>query len=232
MLIGGHGNGGRHGNGIVLIFWAFLNAHFAMEKLEIVIKSSVLDRPRILMIDPEYLSFDDNDLANSESTRFEKEDIIGIRYWVKGISGYTFNIGRIYCVDIRSETGKVIKIRLKSIYGIRVKKLEAKFNEIVNAIIGNYFQDLIQHYLNLFANKLPFEVLGVAFSQKGLVFRSEEIVIPWSDVGARFYNHYFTLFKKSDPYHYRTFSYLEEWNTHILYIICESILEEKKVRDN
>ena len=78
------------------------------DRLEITVKSSILDRHRKLTIDENYIQFDDKDHVDAEPTRFEKENIIGIRYGVALISGYRFYIGRIYCIDIKNESGKGI----------------------------------------------------------------------------------------------------------------------------
>jgi hypothetical protein len=94
------------------------------EKLEFVVRSTILDRPRLLVIDPEYIEFDDQDRISEVSTLFLKTEIEGLRYGVKAIRGYLFRIGRIYCIDVRDMSGRVIKIRLKSVYRVRRKLLD------------------------------------------------------------------------------------------------------------
>jgi len=85
------------------------------EKLEIMVRSTILDRPRLLVIDPEYIEFDAQDRVSEVPTRFLKTEIEGLRYGVKPIRGYRFRIGRIYCIDVRDTSGRIIKIRLKSV---------------------------------------------------------------------------------------------------------------------
>lgn len=196
-------------------------------RLEISVKSSILDRHRKLTIDENYIQFDDKDHVDAHPTRFEKENIIGIRYGVAPINGYRFYIGRIYCIDIKNESGKIIKLRLKSIYGVRKKLLGEKYVKIVNALFDNYYEDLIRHYINLFNNQLPFELLKVQFTVEGIGLKQNEDIIPWNDLGTRNYIRYYSLFSKSNPNHYRTFEYLEEWNTGILYAVSRYILREK-----
>src|SRR6266481_4824997 len=108
-------------------------------KLDFILKSSIFDRPRQLVLDPLYLEFDDNNLASSTPTKFLKEEIEGIRFGIKWISGYGFNIGRIYCIDIKNKSGQIIKLRLKSIYGIRKKQLADKYVKIANTLFRYYF---------------------------------------------------------------------------------------------
>ena len=47
------------------------------EKLEFMVRSTVLDRPRLLVIDPEYIAFDDQDRVSEAPTRFLKTEIEG-----------------------------------------------------------------------------------------------------------------------------------------------------------
>jgi len=71
-------------------------------QIKFTLKSSIFDRPREITISREFLEFDDNDQISSIPTKFLKKDIEGFRYGVKGIRGYSFNIGRIYYIDIKS----------------------------------------------------------------------------------------------------------------------------------
>ena len=69
------------------------------EKLEFMVRSSVMDRARLLVIAPTYLEFDDQDILSAPPTRLLKTEIEALRYGVKPIRGYRFRIGRIYCID-------------------------------------------------------------------------------------------------------------------------------------
>jgi len=105
-------------------------------RLEFITRSTIFDRERKLMIDPGYVEFDDKDLADSTPTKFLKEEIEGIRYGVKGIRMRIFNIGRIYCIDIRNNKGHIIKLRLQSLYGVRRKLLTEKYVKICNSLLS------------------------------------------------------------------------------------------------
>jgi hypothetical protein len=199
------------------------------KRFEVSVKSSIMDRERHLVIDPAFLEFDDRDLVDAVSSRFEKENIIEMRYGVRAIRGYMFTIGRIFCVDIRDESGKIISIRMKSIYGVRIRKLSNKYSEIIEALFENYFEDLAWHYLNMFSNNLPFELLGIGFREQGLVLNSGDYIISWEDLGTRDYLTYYAFYSKSNPQRYRTFEYLEDWNTGILCAVSRKILKEKNV---
>ena len=97
-----------------------------------------MDRKRLLQVNRSYVEFDENDRVESVPTRFENEDIVGIRYGIKPINGYFFRIGRIYCIDIRHDSNKIMRIRMKTIYKIRWKQLEAKYIKIVELCLKTF----------------------------------------------------------------------------------------------
>ena len=59
---------------------------------------------------------------------------------LNGLRGYKVTFGRIYCIDIRDATGNIIKIRMTSIYKIRVKKLHGKYNAAINTFFNILFR--------------------------------------------------------------------------------------------
>jgi hypothetical protein len=196
-------------------------------KIEFTIKSSIFDRSRQLTLDPEYLEYDDNDLGSSFPVRFLKEEIEGIKYGVKGIRGYRFRIGRIYYIDIKSISGEVIKLRLKSIYRIRIKRLETKYGQILKALFANYFNEIAKRYLELFRGNEPFEILGVKFSGEGVFFDEKIGTIPWEFLGTKKYWTYYALFSETNPEHYKAFNYVDQWNAAVLHSVTEGILKMK-----
>jgi|GEM_PF-6627274 len=119
-------------------------------KLDFMIRSTIFDRPRLLILDPHYVQFDDQDKASEPPTHFLTEEIEAFRYGVKAIRGYRFRIGRIYSIDIRDVAGRVIKIRLKSVYGVRVKQLNYKYTSIVNYLYQCYFHPVTVAYYQQF----------------------------------------------------------------------------------
>jgi hypothetical protein len=201
--------------------------HSSVESLQLKIKSSFLDRGRQLIITDEYVEFDDNDLISAGPTKFLATDIVASRYGIKWIKGYQFVIGRIYCVDIKSNDDRIIKIRLKSLYGINGKKLNEKYVNIVNALYDHILDNISRNYLNQFAGSIEFEIMGVAFKSSGLVFVDKKKLIKWEDLGTKNYSTYYALFSKSDPAIHKTSEYLRDWNTGILYSVSRQILKDK-----
>lgn len=197
------------------------------EKLEFIVRSTILDRPRSLVIDPEFIEFDDQDQKSKLPTQFSRLEIEGIRYGVKPIRGYRFRIGRIYCIDIRDASNRVIKIRLKSVYRVRIKLLEKKYLAIVNSLFRYYFHDMTREYLTQFRDGQPVELLGVSLDNQGVLFDEKVGRISWGFLGTKRYWHYYTLYSEEKPNDYRTFMFLDDWNAGVLRGVIEVILKEK-----
>jgi len=186
-----------------------------LQPLQIKIRTSIFDRDRILTIDPEYIQFDDKDLKEAKSTAIIKSEISGFRFGIKPIRGYQFNIGRIYCVDIRGIEGQFIKLRLKS--------------SIINALYDYYLDTFILKYLKQFSNNEEFEIAGVIFNDDGVIFNKKVGLIKWFDLGTTAYYSYYTLYSKQHPTKYKAFEYLNDWNTGILYSVSRQILKNKRL---
>lgn len=166
------------------------------EKLEYMVRSTILDRPRRLVIDPEFIEFDDHELVSEPPTRFPKAEIDASKYGVNPIRGYQFRIGRIYCIDVRDSSGGIIKIRLKSLYGVRRKLLQEKYLAIVNALYRSYFHDIMREHFRQFQEEQKVDLLGVQLNSQGVWFDEKTRRIPWEFLGSKRYWHYYTLFPK------------------------------------
>lgn len=164
------------------------------QPVELHIKSSFLDRKRRLLLHPGFVEFQDNDAEPQKSSRFEKENIEAFRYGVKWISGYQFTIGRIYCIDIKSRTGQIIKLRLKSLYGVNKHSLAGKYAQIVESIYDHYIDDISRSYLDKHDNGNSFELLRVMFNPGGVSFNKDSNIITWENLGVSAYTTYFALF--------------------------------------
>ena len=192
-----------------------------IQPLKLFLKSTIFDKEKVLTIDPEFVEYD--------GINFSKFEIAEIRYGIKSINGYRFRIGRIYCIDIKSLNGNILKFRLKSLYRIRIKKLEEKYKLILNALFKNYLNDISLTYIKMFNDKIDFSILGVTFSQSGIQLGKKSDIISWIDLGTKNYNSYYSLFSNSDSKNYKLFYYLSDWNTVVLYSVSRSILKAKKL---
>jgi len=209
------------------VYWSAMEKTGSNEKLEFMVRSTILDRPRLLVIDPQYIEFDDKDRVSEPPTRFLTPEIEALRYGVKGINGYRFRIGRIYCIDVRDVSGRVIKIRLKSVYRVRRKLLGEKYQEITNSLLKCYFHDITRRYLRQFQEGQSVELLGIKLNQHAVLFDEKVGWVSWDFLGTKRYWHYYTLYSEESPDNYRAFVFLDDWNAGVLRGLIEVILKEK-----
>jgi len=191
-----------------------------------LIRSTLFDRERLLTVNPDYLAFDNKDLVSAEPSTIERENIESFRFGVDWIRGLYFIIGRTYRIEVRDHEGNTIKIRLRSIYGIRKKKLGTKYNKIYGALHNAYFNDLGLHYVRLVNDRLPFMLAGVTLTPEGIV--DPKIgALSWNSIGLKAYSTYFAIYDKSEPSNYHAFDYGVDWNAILLYSILTFILKQK-----
>jgi hypothetical protein len=194
------------------------------ESIELTIKSSFFSRPKQLVITQGFLTFGNKE---SHAVKFLMQEITGIRYGVKGIRGYSFNFGRVYCIDVNNANGKMLKIRFRSFYSVRKVELDALYINIIKTLNENFIRGISLAYLKKFAEKVEFELLGIIFTQDGLLLDKKWDLLPWLDVSTKNYSSYFAVFSMTMPEKYKTFKYLTDWNTNVLHMVSRSILKQK-----
>jgi len=129
------------------------------EAQEIIFKPALFRDEQRLVLNPEFIEFYKSP-EDINPIRFSKLEIDGFRFGVKWLRGYKIVFGRIYCVDIKSATEIIIKIRLTSVYKIGIKQMHKKYNLIIGAILQYYASELVGQYLKLFNYKQPFSILN------------------------------------------------------------------------
>lgn len=192
--------------------------------LEIEIKPNLLDRKRKLVISPDMITYDDSDWKDVPNTIFNKDEVEGLRFGMEPIQGYAFTIGRRYCVDIRGLNDKVIEIRFTSLYSIRKKQLHEKYLDILNALFNPHQEDILNRYIDSFNKNSFVEILGTTFKINTVILNNHEI--PYNDLGFREYTGYYALFSKNNPQIYKSYNYLKDWNSAVVYSISKRLLAE------
>jgi len=114
---------------------------------------------------------------------------------------------------------------MTSLYGIRKQQLHNKLNSILHAFVDTYQNDIVNYYLEIFNSNIEVNILRTAFRTNGVVLRGKEI--PWNDLGAKAFTTYYALFSKKDPTIYKSYNYLEDWNTAVVYSLSRQILYDK-----
>ncbi len=153
------------------------------ERTEVRFKPAIFSKEHKMILDPEFIELykDENDTS---PVRFSKLEFDAFRFGIKWLRGYKTIFGRVYCIDIRSATEEIIKIRLTSVYGVGRKTLGKKYNEIITAILKLYISDIIGQYLKTFNYKQPFSILNIHFDQEGIILNNKH-KISWNDIDIR-----------------------------------------------
>lgn len=192
--------------------------------LEIDIKPNILDRKRKLTISPEFIAYEDSDWKDIPDTSFKKDEIAGFRFGIEPIKGYVFKIGRRYCVDIRGDDRRIMKIRFTSLYNVRSLALRKKYISILDAFFDIHQDNIIDRYIDLFNQHSYVEILGTTFKRDSVLFNGHDI--PYEDLGVKEYTGYFALFSKSNPKVYKAYSYLNDWNSAVVFTLYKRLLAE------
>jgi hypothetical protein len=198
-----------------------------------LIKQGYFDRkPKNLSFTPQSIVFGDQKLSVPAITSLSQGAPIQYRFGIKWIRGFEFTVGRKYQLLIRNSDGEMIKISFGSYYGINKIALYNQYAEILNQVWVTYFDALVDHYLALFDQKAPFTLADVLFEESGVKIKAtsfikeEEKFLPWPDVGTKNYRTYFAIFSKQNPSNInKGYSYLDDWNTGVLYSVMETILK-------
>lgn len=197
------------------------------ETTEILFKTTFFNEEQRIILDADYIEFYKSS-TDKNPVKFSKLEIDAFRFGIKWISGYKFYIGRIYCIDIKNVTGTIIKIRLKSIYKIRVKELHAKYSLILNTVLNYYFSEVINQYVKLFNRKESFSILNIQFNQSDILIDNKQN-INWNEVDVRGYTRYIAVSTRKDSGIYKAFDYVDDWNVWILYNVLRQILRSKNL---
>lgn len=97
-----------------------------------------------------------------------------------------------------------------------------------------FFRELSQNYICRLKNNETFYIGDVKFSKEGVtikisgIMREEEKFIYWNELETNDYNTYFMIYSKSDAKNInRGYSYMNDWNTDLLYNVIRTTLNEK-----
>ncbi|WP_316834328.1 hypothetical protein [Pedobacter nutrimenti] len=190
--------------------------------LELDIKPNILDRSRKLLLNSDFIEFDDTNWDTDTVARFIKGEVEAIRFGIKFLKGYTFTIGRTFCIDIKGSRGRNIKIRMTSFYGIGKQALDEKYCQIINTFMDTHYNDIVNRAIEVFNSEGKFEVLETSFEKEGVVIKGKHV--PLEDVGTKAYRTYYALFSKNDPKIYKSYNYMDDWNAILVYTLSRRIL--------
>ncbi|MCL1668958.1 hypothetical protein M2T82_12890 [Elizabethkingia ursingii] len=209
-----------------------------MKKFSFNIRRSILDSlKRELIISEDYLKFQNKDTKENSFSTLNKEEIIAYRCGIRWIS-FRVTYGRDYQIYLKTVDKKVLKINFKSFFGKNRDLYQKKFKEIHDALWNCYFADIVENYLTQYKNGENFSIENVRFDTHGItilvagILKSQDEHIKWEDVRTHDYITYFSIYSDKNPSDInRTYRYLEDWNTGILYSVLRTILHQKGIEE-
>ena len=210
-----------------------------MKEKQFIIRRGITDNcERQLIINEDFLKFENKDLVNHEFTTFLKEDIAEYSYGVKWMR-YKFVFGREYVISVRNHNNQIIKINFKT-YFVRKKKVYHKLcNDILITLWDCHFDKITNDFIKKQEAGDEFNIGEVTFNKEGLVIISNSSLkqksefISWEKVRIKNYATYFSIYNQDDAMNInRGYSYLNDWNTAVLHSVTKTLLKRKNIIEN
>ncbi|CCB69355.1 Hypothetical protein FBFL15_1272 [Flavobacterium branchiophilum FL-15] len=209
-----------------------------MEKdaLEFTIIRGIIDNAqRKLILKQEFIQFESNDRVSNPYTTFKSNEILEFRYGMKWIT-FKLTFGREYFIYIKNNQNKIIKINFRTYFGRKKTEYHNLYGNIIQNIIKFYFDNRVVEYIKRYENKeaftigeVKFSVDGVTIQVSGIINHSEKM-IAWNNIRTKDYISYFSIYSAEDPSKInRGYSYLNDWNTYVLYCVLRSILNSQGI---
>lgn len=198
------------------------------ETKEIIFKPTYTGIPQKLLMSADQVEFYKS-LTDKHPYKFVKSEVYAMRFGIKAVREFGFNTGRVYCIDIKNNAGRIIKLRLTSKYKIKLQEQKKKYSEIINSVFSYYFSDAVVNYMRLFKHHQSFSILNITIMPDGIALKEGSEVIEWQDVDSKLYTTYYALSSKLKPAIYQTFNYAEDWNVLLLFNVVKQILKLKNL---
>jgi len=202
--------------------------------INIQIQRGPFDRKkRQLVITPDRVQFEDKN-GSKPLTIMLKDEIREYRYGIKWIKGFEFTVGREYLLYIHSSSNEILKISFKTFYGIKKNECHKLSNDILSAVWYFFFGHIANACYHKFKNGEPVTISKAMLIGEGIiideggVFKSVKKIIPWEELEIKEYHTYLAIFSTINPKLYATFSYLNDWNTGVLYAVVKTIINSLK----
>ncbi|WPO79115.1 hypothetical protein [Flavobacterium sp. KACC 22761] len=208
-------------------------------ELQLKIKRSLLDNyERDLHLHPDFIKFEDKDLANNGFTSFNADEIKEFCFGVTFYQ-YRFVFGREYEILIKNFNDEILKIKIKSYLGIKKHQTHQLYAKIINAVWDLYFAKQVDSFVKEFEAGESFTIGEVNINPEGVIIsiskllKQEKKLIPWSDVALRKYSSYISIYSKENALDFnRGYSFKKDWNTFVLYNVIKNILDNKKTNND
>lgn len=166
------------------------------------------NRKRELILDKNFIKFENKDNINDLFTIIPKDEIAGIRYGIHFIKGLEFYIGREYQIFIKTHLGNELKINFKLFYRRKLNEKHLLYCNIVDELWNYYFNDILNNYITQFNNKQDFILGGIFFKESVIQFDKNEI--QYSNLAIKKYNYYFVIYSQENEYNNKMLYFLKD----------------------
>lgn len=183
-------------------------------------------RKRSLILDENFIKFENKDRKDDLFTVINKDDIAGIRYGIHFIKGLEFYIGREYQIFITTQSKKELKVNFKLFYRRKLKKKHEMFCEIVNQLWRYYLDDILNHYIQLFNSKQNFMLGGIYFDNSSIHFDRKQI--PYAHLAIKEYQHYTVIYSLEDNYINKMLYFLKDHNAVLVSSLINLIIKHRE----
>lgn len=210
-----------------------------MKEKQFIIRRGLSDNcERQLIINEDFLKFENKDLVNHEFTTFLKEDIAEYSFGVKWMR-YKFVFGREYVIFIRNHNNQIIKINFKTYFGRKKEEYHQLCNDILTALWDSYFDKITSNFIKKQEAGDEFKIGEVTINKEGVTIITNTSIkqkpqfIPWNKVSIKDYVTYFSIYAQDDAINCnRGYSYLNDWNTAVIHSFLKHILKTKNGIEN
>jgi len=207
-----------------------------MDEKKFIIKRGITDNhPRQLIFNENFLKFENKDLAGNQFTIFQKDQITDYSFGVKWMI-YYFIFGREYTITIKNAQSQVIKINFKTYFGRKKNEYHKLYSDIITDLWNYYFEQQANDFIRKNEAGEEFKIGEVLFIEEGIIIktnssiREKKALIPWEKIRTRNYATYFAIYAVDDAETTnRGYSYLNDWNTDVLYSVIRTILSKKNI---
>ncbi len=206
-----------------------------MEEKKFIIKRGSSDaHKRELIINENFLKFEDKDTVNPFTT-FEGSEITDYRFGIRWIR-FELTYGREYQIFVRNNQNKTIKISFKSYFGRKRNILHKLYVDIQNELWSAFFGKMVDEYLEKFEKGIEFSTGDVLINKDYIelnvsgIASQKRVRIYWENVRTRNYFTYFSIYSTENPAAInRGYNYKEDWNTSVVYSVVRTILRNKGI---
>lgn len=188
---------------------------------EYTLKTRLFDRPRKLILAPDYAAFENKNVKGNEFTRIEKTDITDFRRSVERIIWYEIPVGIRYTLVFKTSNNTELKVTLRSYFGASQMGV---FNNIQDVCWTNYGVSLVESLYKNLHDGQNIMLYKHTLNLQGITFPNGTL-LNWNEIAIKDYRSYFTIYKTDTPTTHSRIS-SKDYESTKLWSLAQWILED------